>query len=116
MNLHRIVKFALVAALLLTGFGGVGVVAAHDNDNPDHPACLGEKYKISSEGANVAGDKTGSKWFVKPICNDTKGKPTLHNHGPDNKISIPESANKGYHCNARDVNDNFGSDAKCKNY
>lgn len=113
MNLRRLFAFGVVATLLLASVGGVGVVAAHENDNPDHPACEGDKYKISSEGSNKAGEKTSSKWWVKPPCTDEPRH--LHNHVPDLKISIPESAEKEYNCVGRINAPHFAdNDPECR--
>lgn len=110
MNLRRIFTLSVVATLLLVGFGAVGVVAAHGNDNPDHPACEGDKYKISSEGSDVGGEFAGSKWFVKPVCSDEQGKPHHHSHEPDNELSVPESSQQDCHTNSRDKSPNFSDD------
>lgn len=104
MHTKRLVLIGLTATLLVTGLGAVGVVGAHGNDNPDHPACTGDKYQISSEGANVAGDATGSKWWVKPVCTDDARH--VHSHTPDDTLSVPESETMGAQETARAASPN----------
>lgn len=112
MKLQRIFTYGVVAMLLFVGFGAVGVVAAHGNANPDHPACEGDKYKISSEGSDVGGEFAGSKWFVKSVCSEDQGKPDFHHwHEPDNALSVPENAQLDCHTTSRNASANFVDDA-----
>jgi hypothetical protein len=91
-----------IAAVLLVGAGGVGTVAADKQS-----ACTGDKALISSEGADVGGDTTGSKYFVKPVCSGEKGQPDWQPHEPDDTLSVPESEEQGEHETGRDASDNF---------
>lgn len=111
MKHKRILAIGMVMTILFVGLGGVGTVAAHENENPDHPACTGDKYKISAEGTDVGGPETGSKWFVKPICAGEEGGPHHHRHEPDDELSMPEGAVQGCHENGRAKSANFADDS-----
>lgn len=94
--------------VVLMSIGGIGTVAAHGNENPEHPACQGDKYQISSEGSDVGGDTAGSKWFVKPVCTSERGdSPHHHSHEPDDTISVPESETLECHDTGREKSNNF---------
>ena len=112
MNQHHRLAIQLATIVVLTSFGGVGTVAAHGNDDPDHPACQGGKYKMSSEGSDVGGDTADSKWFVMPVCTDDHRDGPHHPHEHADTISMPESVTLECHDQGRERSDTFVDDAR----